>query len=167
MGLLDKAKSWLNRFIDKTANKAVDKAANKAADKLVSDAEKKIAESNKETSVAMADAQAEQAQALAGSTTVQTGPSVSVDLNRGASKNDVELAKQQAEMMKQQNEMMKNAAAMSAMQGARGGNVDGMSYANEMMNYLEFGPGMKVVGVKDNAPDWIKEAYKNGAFEEK
>lgn len=40
-----------------------------------------------------------------------------------------------------------------------------MKDVNEMMNYFEFGPGMEIVGVKEDAPEWVKVAYKNGEFD--
>ncbi len=40
-----------------------------------------------------------------------------------------------------------------------------MKNVNEVMGYFNFGPGMEIVGVKDDAPEWVKVAYQNGEFD--
>lgn len=53
------------------------------------------------------------------------------------------------------------AAMMSAMAG------QGMVQANEILKYLILDDNMEVVGVKDDAPDYLKVAYKNGKLNNK
>lgn len=43
----------------------------------------------------------------------------------------------------------------------------GLAQANEFMNYLVFNDEMEIIGVKDDAPDYLKIAYKNGKLTNK
>ena len=72
----------------------------------------------------------------------------------------------QAELLKQQNEMMKNAMAMQAMSGSKAQSKSSLKDVNEMMSYFEFDKDMNIVGVKKDAPDWVKQAYESGKFNE-
>lgn len=72
----------------------------------------------------------------------------------------------QAELLKQQNEMMKNAMAMQAMSGSKTQAKSSLKDVNEMMSYFEFDKDMNIVGVKKDAPDWVKQAYESGKFNE-
>lgn len=128
----------VRRFARKTVDKAADKVADNAADKVASVAANKINKKVDENIEKKAD---------------------EVEANVNAATTQSNLSGE---------EQLKLALARAAMANtAPAANGTSLNDLNTMMNYFEFGPEMKIVGVKDDAPDWVKQAYANGAFEDK
>lgn len=59
--------------------------------------------------------------------------------------------------------------AQMAMMGAFAakGAKDSIAQANEVMKYFIFDDNMEIIGVKDDAPDYLKAAYKSGKLNSK
>lgn len=128
----------VRRFARKTVDKAADKVADNAADKVASVAANKINKKVDENIEKKAD-------------------EVEANVNAAAAQTNLS-----------GEEQLKLALARAAMaNNAPAANGTSLNDLNTMMSYFEFGPEMKIVGVKDDAPDWVKQAYANGAFEDK
>lgn len=124
-------------FLDKFLNKFTNKASEKLADKAVN----KIFGSSNNT---QNDIKAEE--------TVQTAQNVESVKNTVQQGQTIKVEKVQVPVFD---------ANQMAMMG------QGMAQANEIMKYLILDDNMEVVGVKDDAPDYLKIAYKNGKLNNK
>lgn len=126
----------VSRFARKTVNKAADKIADNAADKVASVAANKI---NKK---------------------------VDADIEKKADEVEakVDTAAEQTMSGEEQLKIALARAAMANSAQAANANSSSLNDLNTMMGYFNFGPDMEIVGVKDDAPEWVKEAYANGAF---
>lgn len=142
MSVMDTIKSLFSRFLKKTARTTANKVVDNAATKTANVATAKI---NKKVDAGI-EKKADEVEA-----------NVDANVNTVKAANE-ELAASMAKLAAA-NANKANAAAAGA-----SGNLNDI---NTMMSYFKFGPGMEVVGVKDDAPEWVKEAYANGAFEEK
>lgn len=126
---------FLDKFLNKFTNKASDKLANKAVDKLFG----KDKEVNK--NVAPVEQPTPSVEAVQTSSSEVVQPTTPVEVN---------IPKIDPAQMA----MMNAYANQSA--------VAGMAQANEIMKYLILNDNMEVIGVKDDAPDYLKIAFKNG-----
>lgn len=124
-------------FLDRFISKFTNKVANKASDKLADKAVNKIFGKNAQNDVQPAES-------------VQSNDNAQV--NQPTQTINVETVKVPTMDASQ-------IAMMSAMAG------QGMAQANEVMKYLILNDNMEVIGVKDDAPDYLKIAFKNGKFD--
>lgn len=137
MSVMDTVKRLFSRFLKRTARTTANKVVDNAATKTANVATAKI---NKKVDASI-EKKADEVEA-----------NVDAGVNSAKAANDQLAA------------ALARAAATNTGAGAAGGNLNDV---NTMMSYFKFGPGMEVIGVKDDAPEWVKEAYANGAFNEK
>lgn len=72
-----------------------------------------------------------------------------------------ETSNAELEMLRKQNEAMAQAMAAQAMANGAAKGGSSLKDVNEMMSYFEFDKEMNIVGVKPDAPEWVKLAYEN------
>lgn len=128
----------IDKFVTKLTRRATDKITDKAVDKI-------LGEEKQEKSV--------QAPETVENTNVST-ENASVSQAEIDAQTQREIALTNAILAKQ-NVYVQNQAGTS------------MAQMNEIMSYFIFGKEMKIIGVKDDAPDWVKQAYEQGEFEDK
>lgn len=148
---------FLDKFLNKFTNKASDKLADKAINKI-------FGKDNKNNNTTQTPAP--QANAVPPTNEMpQTAQPTSENISATEAKSMAMLSMlsqlKGAQATNAQVDMAQvNMAQMGMMQ-------NNMAYANEIMSYLIFDDDMEVIGVKDNAPDYLKMAFKSGKLNSK
>ena len=148
--LLDKTK----KSFDKALNKKVDKEIDKAVDQAVNGKQTAQTTSVEQAPVSEPVQPVEAPSVNAGVNV--SGPSINISRGGSSSASEGPSAE----------EIRAMAELVNATNNASANTKVDMAQANEIMNYFIFGKDMEVIGVKDDAPDWVKQAYQNGAFKE-
>lgn len=145
---------FINKFISKFTNKAGERLTDKAIDKIFGN------KNNTETNISTQQPQQ--------TNTVQTEqPENNQALDTAQMAMMTAMAKEQTKQMQLAQESMAQFNNLQANANIAGIASMNMAQYNEILNYMIFDDNMEVIGVKENAPDWMKQAYKSGKFNNK